>query len=140
MKSATIQPYLFYGGRCEEALDFYKTALGAHVEMLMRFKDSPEQPPPGTLPPGYEEKVMHATFRIGDATIMASDGCGDDDHFGGFSLTLNVATEDEVDRCFNALADGGTVVMPLDKTFWCERFGMLKDRFGIGWMVGLHPA
>ncbi len=133
-----IEPYLFYNGRCEEALDFYKKALGAEVLMLMRFKESPEPPPPGMVPPGFENKVMHASFRVGKTTIMASDGCdADKASFEGFSLAISVAAEPEADRVFNALSAGGKVKMPLGKTFWSPRFGMLEDKFGIGWMVSV---
>lgn len=137
--STTIQPYLFFSGRCEEALEFYRSAIGAEVDMIMRFKDSPEPPPPDMLAPGYENKVMHASFRVGASSIMASDGCGEAETFGGFSLSLNLLAEDEADRRFAALAEGGQVTMPLGKTFWSPRFGMLKDKFGIGWMVNVIP-
>ena len=131
-----VQPYLFFDGRCEEALEFYRSALGAEVEMLMRFKDSPEPPPPGMVPPGSENKVMHSSFRIGDATVMASDGrCTGQPSFQGFSLSLTVADEAEAERLFAALADGGQVQMPLSKTFFSPRFGMVADRFGVSWMV-----
>lgn len=130
-----IQPYLFFGGRCEEAVEFYRAVLGAEVEMLMRYEDSPEQPPEGMLAAGYENKVMHASFRIGSTTIMASDGCGEAPGFRGFSLSLTVPDEAECDRVFAALADGGEVMMPLGKTFWSPRFGMLTDRYGLGWMI-----
>jgi PhnB protein len=104
----------------------------------MRFKDSPEPPPPGVVSPGSENKVMHATLRIGAATMMASDGCGSGrPSFKGFSLSLTVPSEAEADRFFVALADGGKVQMPLGKTFWSPRFGMLTDRFGVGWMVNV---
>jgi PhnB protein len=139
MADPTIQPYLFFGGRCEEALEFYGAALGAKVDMLMRYKDSPEPHPPGKVPPGFEEKVMHATFHVGGSTILASDGCAQGPSFGGFSLVLSVATEAEADRAFAALAEGGKVGMPLGKTFFSPRFGMLTDRFGIGWMVIVSP-
>ena len=137
MPDTTIQPYLFFGGRCEEALEFYGKAIGAQVDFLMRHKESPEPPPPGMLPPGFEDKVMHATFRIGASTLMASDGCGEGSKFDGFSLSIAVPTEAEADRVFTALADGGEVRMPLEKTFWSPRFGMLTDRFGVGWMVNV---
>ena len=137
MNNTLIQPYLFFGGRCEEALKFYGTALGAQVDFLMRYKESPEPLPPGRLAPGYEDKVMHATFRIAGNTLMASDGCGDAPSFTGFSLSLAVPTEAEANRAFTALADGGKVNMPLTKTFWSPRFGMLTDRFGLGWMVSV---
>ena len=142
MNNTTVQPYLFFGGRCEEALEFYRTALGAKVDMLMHYKESPEPPPPGMLAPGFENKVMHTTFHIGGTTLMASDGCGEAPNFAGFSLALAVPTEAEADRAFAALAAGGQVKMPLTKTFWSPCFGMLTDRFGIGWMVSVaaeHP-
>src|SRR5258708_7187689 len=143
MTNTIVQPYLFFGGRCEEALAFYRTALGAQVDFLMRYKESPEPMPPGMLAPDFENKVMHTTFRVGGTTLMASDGCGEPPNFAGFSLALAVPTEAEADRAFAALAAGGQVKMPLTKTFWSPRFGMLTDRFGVGWMVsvpGQPPA
>jgi PhnB protein len=138
--SAVVQAYLFFNGTCEQAVEFYRKAIGAEVEMMMRFKDSPEPPPPGMVPPGYENKVMHTSFRIGETMVMASDGCGEEAAgFKGFSLSLSVPTEAEADRLFNALADGGKVQMPLSKTFWSPRFGMLRDRFGMGWMINVVP-
>lgn len=136
MNKAIIQPYIFFGGRCEEALAFYKQAIGAEVAMLMRFKESPEPAPEGMLPPDYGEKVMHAHVNIGESTIFASDG-GCDDSAGpqGFSLSLTLPTEADVDRVFNALAEGGVVKMPPTETFWSQRFGMLTDKFGLGWMI-----
>ena len=135
-----VEPYLFFNGRCEEAVEFYKKALGAEVAMLMRFKDSPEPHAPGMLPPGSENKVMHVSFRIGDTTVMASDGfCKGQTDFQGLSLSLTVSNETEADRVFAALADGGHVQMPLNKTFWSPRFGMVTDRFGLGWMVTVMP-
>jgi PhnB protein len=131
-----IQPYLFLDGRCEEAIEFYRRKLGAEVGMLMRFKDNPEAPQPGMVPPGSENKIMHASLRIGDTTIMASDGrCAGKPTFQGFSLSLTVASEAEADRKFAALGDGGQVQQPLTKTFFSPRFGMVADRFGVGWMV-----
>ena len=138
MPDTTIQPYLFFGGRCEEALEFYRTAIGAEVEMLMRHKDSPEPPPPGMLAPGWENKVMHTNFRVGETTLMASDGCSSEDgKFNGFSLSLSVPDEAAADRAFAALSAGGEVKMPLTKTFWSPKFGMLTDRFGLGWMISV---
>lgn len=139
MSQPFVQPYLFFGGRCEEALEFYKSALGATVDMLMRYSDSPEPAPPGMIPAGYANKVMHAEVRIGSTTIMASDGCGDTSPFAGFSLSISVATEAEADICVDALAVGGKVTMPLAKTFWSPRFGMLTDKFGMGWMISTTP-
>jgi len=132
MNNTLVQPYLFFGGRCEEALEFYRTALGAHVDFLMHYKESPEP-----LPPGFENKVMHATLRIGGTTLAASDGCEEGPRFAGFSLALAVPTEAEAKRAFAALADGGQVKMPLTRTFWSPCFGMLTDRFGLGWMVSV---
>jgi PhnB protein len=135
-----VQPYLFFDGRCEEAVGFYRHALGAEVEMLMRFKDSPEPPQPGCTP-GDPNKVMHASFRIGDTTVMASDGqCEGKPSLQGFSLSLTVPTEAEADRAFAALGEGGQVQMPLMKTFFSPRFGMVADRFGVSWMVYVAPA
>lgn len=133
--STRIEPYLTFGGRCEEALEFYTRALGAKVEMAMRFSESPEPMPEGMVPPGFENKIMHASVMIGETRVMASDGCGDATKYSGFSLSLSVATENEADTAFNALADGGTVTMPMEKTFWSPKFGMLTDRFGVSWMV-----
>ncbi len=135
-----IQPYLYFDGRCEEALEFYRSKLGSKVEMLMRFKESPEPPQPGMVPPGSEDKVMHASFRIGDTTVMASDGrCLGKPNFQGFSLSLTAADEAEAERLFASLADGGQVQMPLTKTFFSPRFGMVADRFGVSWMVLVAP-
>jgi PhnB protein len=133
-----IQPYLFFNGRCEQAVEFYRKALGAQVEFTMRYRESPEPHPPGRVPPGFEDKIMHTSFRIGQTTVMASDGCSAEKaSFEGFFLSLSVANESEADRAFAALADGGEVQMPLAKTFWSPRFGMVVDRFGIGWMISV---
>lgn len=135
-----IQPYLFFEGRCEEALDFYRRALGAEVMMLMRFKESPE-PHQCPLPPGAEEKVMHSSFRIGESTVHASDGfCQGQPNFQGISLSLSAPNEAEADRLFAALAEGGQVQMPLGKTFFSPCFGMVTDRFGVAWMVIVESA
>ena len=135
-----VQPYLFFDGRCEEAIEFYRRALNAEVEMLMRFREAPERPPPGTVPPGSENKVMHASIRIGDTTVMASDGhCAGKPAFQGFSLSLTVQDTPEAERRFAALADGGQVQMPLAKTFFSERFGMVADRYGVPWMIVVMP-
>ena len=131
-----VQPYLMFNGRCEEAIEFYKKALGAKVEMLMRFKDSPEPPQPGMCPPGSDNKVMHASLRIGETTVMASDGhCQGKPSFQGFSLSVSAANDSEAERLFAALGNGGQVQMPLTKTFFSSRFGMVGDRFGVTWMV-----
>jgi PhnB protein len=135
-----VQPYLMFDGRCEEALEFYRKTLGAEVTMLMRFSESPEPCAPGMVPPGSENKVMHASFRVGDATLMASDGrCTGQPKFDGISLSLTVANPEEADRRFAALGEGGQVQMPLAKTFFSPRFGMVADRFGVSWMVYVAP-
>ncbi|HYB10452.1 MAG TPA: VOC family protein [Alphaproteobacteria bacterium] len=131
-----VQPYLFFDGRCEEAAEFYRKALEAEVTMLLRFKDSPVPVDDSKVPPGAAEKVMHMRLRIGDATVLASDGrCLGQPSFQGFALTLTVADESEARRLFGALADGGKVQMPLEKTFFSPCFGMAADRFGVSWMV-----
>ena len=128
-----VQPYLFFGGRCEEAVEFYRTAAGAQVEGVMRWKDSPEK---ANCAPGFENKVMHAAFRIGDSLVMASDGDKQQPaSFQGFSLALTVDTAAAADQRFAALSAGGQVLQPLTKTFFSPRFGMLTDRFGVMWMV-----
>jgi PhnB protein len=128
-----VQPYLFFDGRCEEAIELYKRVLGAEVLMMMRFKDPP---PPGMVPAGSENKIMHASMRIGATEVMASDGrCMGKPSFEGVSPALSVASEAEADRLFNALAEGGQVQMPIGKTFFSPRFGMVADRFGVSWMV-----
>src|SRR4051794_33900115 len=113
----SVQPYLFFGGRCEEAIAFYSQAIGAQVQMMMRFNEAPEKQP--GMPDCFDEKVMHASFTVGDTVIMASDGrCEGVSSFEGFSLSITVADEAEADRVFAALSDGGLVTMPLEKTFW----------------------
>jgi len=135
-----VQPYLFFDGRCEEAVEFYKSKLGAKVEMLMRFKDSPEPAQPGMVPPGAENKVMHTCFRIGDTAVMASDGrCLGNPSFQGFALSITAPNEAEAERLFAVLGDGGQVQMPLAKTFFSPRFGMAADRFGVSWMIYVAP-
>lgn len=133
--NVAITPYLFFGGRCEEALEFYHQALGAETEMVMRYNESPEAPPPGMIQPGFETKVMHASFRIHGIPLMASDGRDDRSNFDGFQLALTFPNEAEAKRAFEALADGGSVVVPLAPSFWSPCFGMLTDRFGLDWMV-----
>ena len=140
MSTPTIQPYLFFGGRCQEALDFYAAAVGAKVDFVMRHKDSPEAPPPGMLAADWADKIMHVSFHIGGSPLMASDGCEPGAKFDGFSLALSFPTAAEAEKAFAALADGGQVKMPLAKTFWSPCFGMLTDRFGIGWMVSVPGA
>ena len=136
-----VQPYLFFDGRCEEALDFYKRALGAEVLMLMRFNEAPDPPPPDMVAPGSENKVMHASIRIGETEVMASDGRSmGQPVFQGVSLSLAVTSEAEADRLFKALGEGGQVQMPIGKTFFSSRFGMVADRFGVSWMVVTTPT
>jgi PhnB protein len=135
-----IEPYLFFEGRCEEAVEFYRRNLGAEVGPLMRYKESPEPHQPGALPPGSENKVMHAVIKIGDTKVMVSDGrCSGKPAFQGFALTITAPDVAQADRMFAALADGGQVQMPLAKTFWSPRFGMVTDRFGVLWMINVMP-
>jgi PhnB protein len=130
-----VEPYLFFDGRCEEAIEFYRANLGAEVTMMARFKDAPSSEP-GMVPPGREDKVMHARFRIGDTAVLASDGeCLGNPSFKGFSLSLNAPSEGDAEKMFAALSDGGEIRMPLTKTFFSPSFGMVADRFGVGWMV-----
>jgi PhnB protein len=136
-----VHPYLFFDGRCEEAIEFYKKALGAEVRTMMRFKDMPDPDQHGMVPPGSGDKIMHASLRIGEAEVMASDGeCQGRPVFQGFSLSLDLSSEAEAEKVFAALADGGKIQMPLGRTFFALRFGMLTDRFGVHWMVHVPPA
>jgi PhnB protein len=131
-----IQPYLFFDGRCEEAIRFYEDAAGAELQTLLRHKDSPEPPPAGCVPAGSEDKVMHAAFRVGQTVVMASDGrCAGRPAFQGFSLSLTLPSAAEAEAVFARLAEGGNVQMPITKTCWSPCFGMLVDRFGLSWMV-----
>jgi PhnB protein len=131
-----VQPYLMFGGRCQEAIDFYRDAIGAEVQCVMRFREAPEQPPPGMIPDNWGDKVMHSAFKVGDTLVMASDGCDSTGtSFQGISLALTVANEAEAERTFSALSDRGQVTMPLAKTFFSPSFGTLNDRFGVSWMV-----
>jgi PhnB protein len=128
-----VQPYLFLEGRCDEAIEFYKKTLGAQVQMVMRWKDAPDK---SMRTPENENKVMHASLKIGETTVMASDGRNSGKPtFDGFSLSLDAKTDAEAERLFNGLSEGGEVVMPLGKTFFASSFGMLRDRFGVRWMV-----
>jgi PhnB protein len=138
-----VQPYLFFDGRCEEALDFYKKALGAQVEMMMRFKEAPPSEKPGEgcsgpMPDG--NKIMHASFKIGDTVVMASDGMASGKpEFKGISLSISVKNDAEAEQKFKALSDGGVVQQPLIKTFFSSSFGMVADKFGVGWMIVVAP-
>jgi PhnB protein len=135
-----VQSYLFFNGRCEEAIEFYRAAVGADGVNLMRYQDAPEPPPPGMVPPGSGNKILHASFRIGDTEVMASDGeVSGKTRFEGFRLSISVDSDAKARRCFDALAAGGKVDMPLSKTFFSSSFGMLTDRFGVGWMVIVVP-
>lgn len=143
MNETTITPYLFFAGRCEEALQFYVQALGARIDMMLRFNESPDPTPPGMLQAGFETKIMHASFRVGNVFLMASDGCDDRSKFEGFRLALTVPSKADAHKLFDALAQGGNVDMPLCQTFWSPCYGMVTDKFGVGWMVmvpGEPPA
>ena len=131
-----VQAYITFDGRCEEALEFYKKSIGAEVTSLMRWKESQDKDMKG--PPGYEEKIMNAAFRIGETELMADDGMGDKTtEFKGMTLAIEVADDAEAKRVFTALGQGGNVTMPLMKTFWTSSFGMLTDKFGVPWMVNV---
>jgi PhnB protein len=133
-----IQPYVFFEGRANEAIEFYKKALGAEVAMLTRFKESPDQ---SMITPGSEDKIMHCELRIGTQSILLSDGqCSGQGAFQGFSLSVTVDSIEEADKIFNAVADGGQVQLPLTETFFSKRFGMTMDKFGVAWMVYLKPS
>lgn len=139
----TVQPYLFFDGKCEEALEFYKGAIDAKVDMLMRFSENPDKPEPGqmNLPPGAENKVMHCAFKVGDTQILASDGhCAGKASFQGFGLALSARSDAEAEKLFGALGKGGQVLQPLTKTFFASKFGMVADRFGVMWMVLTEQA
>jgi len=135
-----LSTYLFFDGRCEEAAAFYRQAIGAEIVYMMRYRESPDPHPPGMVPPGFEDKVMHMTLKIGDRTVMAADDCTGHPAFQGFSLSLVSQTEAEAGKLFAALAVGGTVKIPLTRTFFAPKFGMLTDRFGMGWMVMVGDA
>lgn len=135
-----VQPYLFFDGRCEEAAAFYCSALGAETTFLLRFKECPDATEPGVVPPGAENKVMHMSLQVGDATVLMSDGhCQGKPSFEGFSLSLTARDEAEAARKFKALSEGGQVRMPLAKTFFSPSFGVVADRFGVSWMVYVEP-
>lgn len=135
LQQANVTPYLFFGGRCEEAIAFYEQAVGAKTTMKMRFNESPDPVPAGMLQAGFEAKIMHASLTIGATTLMASDGCDDKSRFDGFRLALSFPTSESCEKAFHALSDGGKIDMPLTATFWSPLYGMLTDKFGVGWMV-----
>lgn len=131
-----VQPYLSFEGRCEEAIQFYRQALGAEVLQMMRFNDSPEPCPEGMLPPNTEQKIMHASLKIGESIVMATDGqCTGKAGFAGISLSLSLKSDEEASQMFNALSDGGKIEMPMNRTFFASSFGMVSDRFGVSWMI-----
>jgi PhnB protein len=134
-----IQPYLLFNGNAEEAVRFYERALGAKLDMLMRFREAPDPPPPGMIPENWGDKVMHASFHVGGSTVMVSDGCSDTPGMNGFSLSVAAADVAEAQRVFDALSADGKVTMPLGPTFWSPAFGMLVDRFGVSWMLNVQP-
>jgi PhnB protein len=137
-KAMQVQPYLMFEGRCDEALKFYQAAIGAEIQMLMRFKESPDQ---SMVSPEAKEKIMHACMRIGDSQVLASDGnCSGSPAFNGVNLTLNASDDAEAEKLFAALAEGGQVRMPLEKTFFASKFGMLADQFGVNWMIIAGPT
>jgi PhnB protein len=137
MANNVIIPYVFLGGRCEEAVRFYEKALGAKVEMLMRFRESPDPPPPGVVEPGFDDKILHCTLNIGGAKLMMSDGSHSGGTRRGFSLSLALPNEADARRAYDALAEAGSPHMPMGQTFWSPCFGMLTDQFGVAWMVSV---
>ncbi len=139
-QQASVETYLYFSGRCEEALAFYESAIGAKLIMKMRFSESPDAVPQGMLQSGFENKIMHASLTIGKMTIMASDGCDDKPKFDGFRLAISLPNEAAADSAFDALAEEGKVDMPMMKTFWSPRYGMVTDKFGVGWMVMVSGA
>ena len=140
MNVSLVEPYLFFEGRCEEAIEFYKRALGAQVELLMRYKESPEPHQPQGQPPGSENKIMHASLKVGQSKVMVSDGrCTGRNHFDGFALSVSISTEAEAQQRFAALSQGGQILMPMGKTFFSPCFGMVNDTFGVMWMVIVQP-
>jgi PhnB protein len=135
-----VSPYMDFDGRCEQAIEFYKGAVGAEVQMLMRYKDMPGGCAEGKIPPGTENKVMHASLRMGDSLVMMSDGhCRGELKIKGACLSLSVESDAKAEKVFKALSDGGKVTMPLGKTFFASSFGMVDDRFGVPWMVVAQP-
>lgn len=135
LRSSSLNTYLFFDGLCEEAITYYQKHLGAVVKMMMRFSDAPEPMPEGTLPDDYDDKIMHAEFTIGTSSVFASDGCGSDSPMKGFSQALTVQNAELAHHAFDALANGGEIKMPLEKTFWSELYGQVTDKFGVQWMV-----
>lgn len=141
MQQASLNNYLFFEGQCEQALDFYQQHLAAHIHFKMRFSESPQPLPAGAIPEGFDNKIMHAEFSIGNARIFASDGCvGEGASFKGFSLALTVQVEADAHRVFDALAQGGSVQMPLSEVFWSPLYGQVTDKFGVAWMVMLPSS
>ena len=133
-----VQPYVFFDGKCDEALQFYQRALGAKVNALMRFSEAPDQ---SQVKPESKNKVMHAAFQVGETEILASDGyCLGAPAFQGFALTIHAADSAEALKLFTAIAEGGKIQMPLDKTFFAASFGMAVDKFGVNWMVIAEKA
>lgn len=137
MQKAEIKNYLFFSGRCEEALNFYQQHLGASINFMMRFNENPDPMPEGMLQDGFENKIMHAEFNLANMVIYASDGCNDAENFSGFRLALIIQKKEDAERIFSALATGGKIDMPLMKTFWSPLYGQVTDQFGVGWMVML---
>lgn len=134
-KKTTVAPYVFFGGRCDEAIEFYKSSLGAELQFLMRYNQNPDPMPPGAIPENFLDKVMHASITIGGQVINLSDGCDETIKFSGFRISLTLPSIDAAEKAFNLLSVGAQVDMPMMQTFWTPRFGMLIDKFGVGWMI-----
>ncbi|WP_440906120.1 VOC family protein [Catenovulum sp. SX2] len=139
MANVQVQPYLFFAGRCEEAIEFYIEALDAELQLLMRFNESPEPMPEAMLPDDFDNKIMHASIKVGDSIVMMSDGVDVQNQFGGVSLSISCYSQEQAHKMFDGLAQGGEVQMPLTPTFWSPLFGSLTDKFGVSWMVGCEP-
>jgi len=140
MSSITAVPYLFLNGRCHEAIEFYKLAIGAEVEMLLHFNQIPDPNQEAMIPPGFENKVMHASLKVGNSTIFLSDGNETVAEFKGFGIMLGSDSASELQSMFDRLAVGGEVIMPMSKTFWSDSFGMVNDKFGVSWMLGVNQS
>jgi PhnB protein len=135
---ASVQPYVFFDGKCDEAIAFYSSAIGAKTQMLMRYKDCPDPQGKAACKPGTEDKVMHANVKIRDTEVLMADGhCGGNPKFEGFGLALQAKDNQDAEKLFAALSEGGNVMMPMSETFFAHRFGMVADKFGVMWMV-LH--
>jgi PhnB protein len=133
-----LNPYLTFNGQCEAAFKFYEQCLGGKIVAMVPHAGTPAEE---HVPAEWRNKILHASLTIGNEVLMGSDAPPDRyEESKGFSVTLGVNDPAEAERIFNALAEKGTVQMPLEQTFWAARFGMLVDRFGIPWMINCEKA